>query len=369
MNAGTFEYCRLSANGVLFFNKRPPGNNSRQLANLTPGLNKTNGYLSPASARKIRAIIEEWHEAKAANFETYQKKTPFFAFVTLTLPHSSESIGLNDQDVKRQCLNRFTQYLRRKGAKYLWKAEAQANGNIHFHIVTDQFLPVRAANAVWGRCLLDAGFKVDQQNFNGLDIDQARNYEAVGAYMAKYFSSKQKDEKRRPIAGKLWGCSASLRLLKPYQVTRTLDQERVMQIEAAVKALVHEKTYLINDDNFLFIGLKRREVLGFNAELRHAAASYYSQIYGAIYQEEPNYLAVFNCLARSDLELYQAKKLQFYHENGTWHRHRWQDFTELAKIRSLGFKLFPKKKAQCNHSKAQALTTLSKPLQTELTLV
>jgi len=368
MNAQQFEYCRLNANGVLFYNKRPKKTDKPQLKNLTPGLTKTNGYLSPQSARQIRTILAEWSQAKSANFDSYGKRKPYFTFITLTLSSDQAAAGLSDEEIKRKCLNRFTQYLTRKGAKYLWKAEAQANGNIHFHIVGDLFLPVKKANAKWGAILADVGFKVDQDKFNGLDIEAARDPQHVARYIAKYFSSKDKDEKRRPIKGKLWGCSASLRLLKPYQVTRTLDPDQVEAITQAVKGLIAKDTFKIDDENFLFIGIKRTDILQYNPIVRHAAASYYSQIYSAIYEEEPNYMAVFHAMARSDLDLYQAKKVQYFKNGHEWHRHRWADFCEIADIRRLGFKTFSKTQKPCAQYKPQIFQKPLPVLQTALML-
>src|SRR5690606_39568338 len=59
------------------------------------------------------------------------------SFITLTLPSPQGSIS--DKEIKRGPLRMFIQKMgRRYGMyNYVWKAEKQKNGNIHFHITTD----------------------------------------------------------------------------------------------------------------------------------------------------------------------------------------------------------------------------------------
>jgi hypothetical protein len=68
-----------------------------------------------------------------------------FTFLTLTMVTSCE-------DTKAaRCLNKFLTVLRKQYGRflYLWVAERQDNGNIHFHFITNRRFPIRRINALW----------------------------------------------------------------------------------------------------------------------------------------------------------------------------------------------------------------------------
>ena len=60
-------------------------------------------------------------------------------FITLTL---SASQTHDDKEITAILLNSFLNAMRRKWnvERYVWKAEKQENGNIHYHILTDKFI-------------------------------------------------------------------------------------------------------------------------------------------------------------------------------------------------------------------------------------
>jgi len=60
-------------------------------------------------------------------------------FITLTLPSKQAH---TDEEIKKVPFANFLQTLRRKYNMkyYIWKAEKQNNGNIHFHIITNSFI-------------------------------------------------------------------------------------------------------------------------------------------------------------------------------------------------------------------------------------
>lgn len=78
-------------------------------------------------------------------------------FVTLTLP--SKQVH-SDNEIKSKCLNQFLVEIRKKYnvKKYIWKAEKQENGNIHFHILTDKFMHWRGIRNIWNRIVNKLGY-------------------------------------------------------------------------------------------------------------------------------------------------------------------------------------------------------------------
>lgn len=69
------------------------------------------------------------------------------AFITLTMP--GEQVH-SDEYIKKHMLQPFLYWLTRYyTANYVWKAETQLNGNIHFHITIDTFVHWRSIRAKW----------------------------------------------------------------------------------------------------------------------------------------------------------------------------------------------------------------------------
>jgi len=144
-----------------------------ELANLEKGaLGQYNGYMSPATRRQVKGLIENSLTAvqlctKLKFPSTLPSETVFPTFVTLTLPVKQVH---SDEDLRRYCFGPFIQYLtgdREKGLSgwgvraYLWVAETQANGNLHFHVLIDRAIPWRRIRDAWNRCLERLGYITD----------------------------------------------------------------------------------------------------------------------------------------------------------------------------------------------------------------
>lgn len=119
------------------------------------------GKVSRKARRRISGAID-WllYLAKDKTFvhPTSRKKFTFrLNFITLTL--ASKQIH-SDQVIKAQLLNQFLVEMRRdfKLNNYVWRAEAQTNGNIHFHVVSDRFVPWSVIRKSWNRIQNKLGY-------------------------------------------------------------------------------------------------------------------------------------------------------------------------------------------------------------------
>lgn len=137
-------------------------------ANLTRG--RFNGYMSPATVRRVRRIVSTWTRAiwiyRRELKRRYDPGRAYPVFFTLTL--SSDQIH-PDATINRQCLQPFLQAMKRTHGieHYFWRAESQENGRIHFHVLTDRYIPKEALRIAWNKA----------QNLLGY-VD--RYYEATG---------------------------------------------------------------------------------------------------------------------------------------------------------------------------------------------
>jgi len=78
--------------------------------------------------------------------------------ITLTLPAKQKH---TDNEIKSKLLNQFLTEMRTKKhfTDYIWKAEKQDNGNIHFHILTNKYISWELIREVWNRIVNKKGFK------------------------------------------------------------------------------------------------------------------------------------------------------------------------------------------------------------------
>lgn len=188
---------------------------------------KSEGKVSVQAKRKISKAIEYLittaHQKKV--HEKITGKTVVFKcnFLTLTLP--SKQIH-SDKEIINTCLNSFLNECRKYHnlRNYVWRAELQKNGNIHFHIVTDVFIPWWDARNRWNRIVNKMGY-VDRfhqlhghRTPNSTDIHSTRRISNLKAYLMKYMSKDKKEdqanetteEKARTQDGRIWGCNQEL---------------------------------------------------------------------------------------------------------------------------------------------------------------
>jgi hypothetical protein len=169
-------------------------------------------------------------------------------FITLTLPCAQRSVS--DRDLKTKVFDPFIKSMKRKHGlrSYVWRAERQFNGNLHFHLTTDSFLPLSSIRDEWNRFLsrfhFINEFHSNHGHFtpNSTDVHSVHQIANIAAYMVKYMSKSDDDhlaeinakrvklgkppidpskhpfrridgqpEWNQPIEGKVWDCSSNLK--------------------------------------------------------------------------------------------------------------------------------------------------------------
>lgn len=174
------------------------------------------------------------------------------SFITLTLPVAQFT---SDLSIK-QALNHFFVQLRRVYSlkNYVWKAELQKNGSIHFHILIDIPIPHQAVRYYWNQAIEVLGYvsrysqsfrnislkdyaivrnqsvelsynayiKGKESNWSSPPTEQVRmvrNIQQLGAYLAKYITKPLKEQEENATEeeidriisfGRFWGRSQSL---------------------------------------------------------------------------------------------------------------------------------------------------------------
>lgn len=111
-------------------------------------------------------------------------------FITLTLPSKQQH---SDKDINK-LLSMFLENWskRRKGLLYVWKAEVQDNGNIHYHITSNAFYNYKRLREDWNRIVDKLGYvqrcRVD--NPNSTDVHSVSSIRNIAAYLISYCCKK-----------------------------------------------------------------------------------------------------------------------------------------------------------------------------------
>ena len=113
------------------------------------------------------------------------------SFITLTLP--SEQVH-DDKEITKIVLGTFLDKCRKLGLlqNYVWRAEKQKNGNIHYHVLTDTFANYSLFKRIWFIALRKLGYmeayhdkfsKMSFSDYSKLPFNKNRTpQQVVGAY-------------------------------------------------------------------------------------------------------------------------------------------------------------------------------------------
>ena len=209
------------------------GSSSRLVLSYTENFEKDrqSNLMSIASSKKLKKAIN-WmgylSRDKSVYVKEINKRVKFrLSFITLTLPSSQIH---TDREIKNKALVPFLQWLRDKYnvKKYVWKAEIQKNGNVHFHITIDKFIHYQTLRTQWNRNINVLGYVDRYREQSGkfvppsTEIKAVKKVKNIAAYLAAYMAGNKmskgkkadKEYNSRLIDGRLWGVSSYLAGLK-----------------------------------------------------------------------------------------------------------------------------------------------------------
>lgn len=191
-----------------------------------------NGLTRKASS-KIKKVVRMIQHLVETN-----SKFKSCAFITLTYPKDWP-----DDKLSKKQLDHFLKRLRRLFPEilYVWVAERQTRGALHFHILTPQFVPKEFLNKAWSQ-IVQKWYKTINKEFTGVYPNVIKVLNA-GAYLAKYMTKEG-----AKITGNLYGISMSARkLLIPvgeqlFNVPESEANEIILEALYSGKPIQHLKS-------------------------------------------------------------------------------------------------------------------------------
>jgi hypothetical protein len=176
-----------------------PTRHCNSLANLAN--NKHSNRLSNSAKKKakkaIKYLLYNASEKKIYNPKYQSSYIYKVGFITLTLPSAQMH---SDQIIKKMLLNQFLVEAKKKWnmTNYVWKSERQLNGNVHFHILTDVFIPHMELRNTWNRIVEKLGYVTAFRKKNGMkspnstDIHSLYKISNISNYILKYMLKRSK---------------------------------------------------------------------------------------------------------------------------------------------------------------------------------
>lgn len=228
----------------------------------------TNGTMSAATSRKLKSVAECYLQSIYYRRDAQQRAgvplSSVPAFITLTYP---APVQHTHEHTKRKHLTPFLSYLTRAKncGSYIWRAELQQNGNIHFHIFTHRFIEWKWVRATWNNILSTDGYiqqfaaKHGHTNPNSTDVEMIRDLDRAAAYVAKYIT-KTPLSNSGIITGRQYGMSDNVRkICKHYHISN--EDAHAFQ-HAVWNSGIDVEVKKINDfASLLFFEKNTREVL------------------------------------------------------------------------------------------------------------
>jgi hypothetical protein len=262
--------------------------------------NSHHGRISEVAKKKLKKAIDYTvylAQPKSLPHTLHGKDFKFkLNFITLTL--ASTQIH-SDLEIKNKIFQPMLNAFRQKYGviNYVWRAEKQGNGNIHFHIITDKFIPWNELRNDWNKFQQNLGYvtryreaqveyhkagfklrpdklkhwpaekqfeaykrglKCQWDNPNSSDVHSLRTVTNVRNYFLKYLTKDEQSDHDRPnqqgqysnLAGRLWGCSSRLTKIKGARTD--IDSELTEELQKLSK---DDKVHFVQSEFFSFLAV------------------------------------------------------------------------------------------------------------------
>lgn len=162
--------------------------------------NDTKGVISKSANKTlVKAIHYLLYRSKLKRIYSADNETYFYFrinFITLTLPAPQAH---SDTIIKERILKPFISRISRhyKMINYIWRAETQLNGNIHFHLTSDVYIPQDKLRYHWNQCCNNLGY-IDQfeqvhghRDPNSTDVHAVKHVKNLTNYLSKYMGKNR----------------------------------------------------------------------------------------------------------------------------------------------------------------------------------
>ena len=194
-----------------------------------------NLYMSCLDLGLVQKINKEYRlnknkvRSKILAYSHLKRSKIFMAFYSISFPK-----GLPDS-VIRKIHNTVLTRLRKSNSKfsYIWVAERQKNGTLHFHMLTNTFFNIRIINYMYAKAIdnqikkdKNIDINYDYKKYNGVDVRRVASIDSLQKYMTKYVTKNNET-----FDGLCWNCDSSVSALVTHVY---LDSEEFKTLEKKI---------------------------------------------------------------------------------------------------------------------------------------
>lgn len=233
-------YLQVRSNCLIYYELLDPAPGRRSTL---PIKKSYSGDMSQGAAKRIKKAIDIFLQKSPErwiyNPVTTRQQKFRLNFVTLTV---SDSRNININEGYRKLLKPFLRKIRKSGDfSYIWKAEFQKRGQLHYHVTSNQFIHWQTIRTTWNNLqrkarLLDSYAKVHGHfDANSTDVHAVYKVKDIGSYLSKYMvkpvydpSYNTSGNKPKLAKGKVWDCSIDLKKQR-YSFIPTNEQFQKLQ--------------------------------------------------------------------------------------------------------------------------------------------
>lgn len=205
-----------------------PLTHARNLLNYKTYAGEITNHSSKRLKKTIDILLQLSPERMVYNSVIERLVSHTVAFITLTI--SAKERHLTPMEGHKLLLSKWLLRMKRKAGMttYIWKAEYQKNGQLHYHITTPSWIPYYTIRDEWNNICSKAGFLTEYHKEhpgkmpNSTDVHKVYKIKNIQSYLVKYMSKKNenrpvvdpldKDENKK--YGKVWDCSMNLKQAK-----------------------------------------------------------------------------------------------------------------------------------------------------------
>jgi len=165
--------------------------------------NKRENSISKKSQSRIRNYVNLLLDT-AIEKEIYSRKENKrfiykIGFCTLTIPPEFDA---DDKTIHYKIFKPFLRVLQDKYelAEYIWKAETQENGNLHYHLTVNQWLHWYIINREWRKQIQKHGYDygTEKRKRAATEIHSVKKVKNLAAYLSKYLCKNDEWKKETP---------------------------------------------------------------------------------------------------------------------------------------------------------------------------
>lgn len=211
------------------------------------------GKITKKTMRKTSENIRAWLNVINEGNKNRKGKKLQIVMITLTLSSKQDHEGIEtDKYIKSKLLEPFLKWLRSEWniVHYFWRAEPQANGNIHFHILCDRYIDKEKIQEKWNYLqnkyglLRDYKKKYKKENPPSTHIRRFSGDSKSINYVCEYLT---KNEGERLIQGLQMRFSNSVSKLKimPAVIEKSKEIELIENLEKHAEWRVIDDYFMV----------------------------------------------------------------------------------------------------------------------------